>query len=268
MKQKIGFACDTCDRPSKERLPVVGEPTVPRKSVVQVQFPGRGMTLAYYNDRFDLHVGDFVYVDGKLEGQQGRVAEVNYNFKINLTQYKRVIAVANTAVRGQFCFADSHFVTFDRHALPKEQARTWFMAPTAEDEETVVGNDDTGFRLDDLSGMHVSLTTYERGRDYYADNRVVYLCLDEDRGYAIVNGSAPYEVEFQYRDGEISRLTCTCFCGGRCKHQVAVLLQLRDLLAKIEKDYPEHHNGYCSAVVKSAFFCYAVASKPTGSIVL
>lgn len=39
----------------------------PRKSVVQVQFPCFGHSLAYYNDQFDLHPGDRVYVDGKLE---------------------------------------------------------------------------------------------------------------------------------------------------------------------------------------------------------
>jgi hypothetical protein len=35
----------------------------PKKSVVQVYFPHRGMGWAYYNDTFDLKVGDFVYVE-------------------------------------------------------------------------------------------------------------------------------------------------------------------------------------------------------------
>lgn len=39
----------------------------PRKSLVQIRFPGKGMALSYYNDQFDLHPGDRVYVDGKLE---------------------------------------------------------------------------------------------------------------------------------------------------------------------------------------------------------
>ncbi len=60
------------------------------------------MTLAYYNDRFDLHCGDLVYVDGKLEGKRGRVVDVNYNFRINLADYKRVIGVADTNVSGRF----------------------------------------------------------------------------------------------------------------------------------------------------------------------
>ena len=40
----------------------------PRKSVVQVRFAERNTTLAYFNDRFDLHRGDQVYVDGKESG--------------------------------------------------------------------------------------------------------------------------------------------------------------------------------------------------------
>ena len=59
----------------------------PRKSVVQVSFPGRGGALTYYNDQFDLKVGDRVYVEGKLEGQLGYVAAVNYSFKIKLSEY-------------------------------------------------------------------------------------------------------------------------------------------------------------------------------------
>ena len=52
----------------------------------------RGMGWAYYNDSFDLKVGDFVYVEGKLEGYRGQVTEVNYSFKIKPSDYKKVIA--------------------------------------------------------------------------------------------------------------------------------------------------------------------------------
>ena len=50
-----------------------------RKSVVRVLFES-GINLTYYNDLFDLHEGDTVYVEGKLEGQRARVTDVNYNF--------------------------------------------------------------------------------------------------------------------------------------------------------------------------------------------
>ena len=102
---------------------------VPRKSLVQIRFPGRGMALTYYNDLFDLKPGDRVYVDGKLEGLLGRVMEVNYNFKIKISDYKKVIAVVDTDVSGQFHMAGTHFVSFDPAALPVEKIKLWFKAP-------------------------------------------------------------------------------------------------------------------------------------------
>ena len=115
----------------------------PRKSVVRVHFPARNMNLSYYNDAFDLKCGDIVFVEGKLEGLRGRVVDVAYNFKIKLSDYKRVISVADTNVQGEFFFAGSHFVTFDRSTLPYEKVITWFKAPAKEDEMFVSGNDET-----------------------------------------------------------------------------------------------------------------------------
>ena len=68
-----GFGADT--REKKEMIPAYEtdrQTVIPRKSLVQVRFPGKGIALSYYNDQFDLKKGDLVYVDGKLEGQLGR----------------------------------------------------------------------------------------------------------------------------------------------------------------------------------------------------
>ena len=74
MAFKIGFATEVSEKKNTETIPSAPKETiVPRKSVVQVHFPTRNMKLAYYNDQFDLHCGDLVYVDGKqspLEGAQ------------------------------------------------------------------------------------------------------------------------------------------------------------------------------------------------------
>ncbi|MBE6995527.1 MAG: hypothetical protein E7429_02170 [Ruminococcaceae bacterium] len=271
MKLKIGFSCDTVDKQQAETAaPVKSETVVPRKSVVQVQFPNRGSALAYYNDRFDLRVGDFVFVDGKLEGQRGRVTAVNYNFKIKLSDYQRVIALADTAVTGQFHFAGSHVVTFDRCALPAEKVVTWFNPPAKEEDEFVSGSDDSAFRLDDLAGMKISPEIAQRGRDYYVNNNVLYLCLDGSRGYAIVQGNEAYEVELAYHDGEISRLTCSCFCSYNCKHEFAAMLQLRDTLDYIEKHYADAYErtGYFAAVAKSTLFFFAMDGSDAGSFTL
>ena len=271
MKFKIGFACDSdAKQPELTNVPDLPETAAPRRSVVQVGFPGRGSTLAYYNDRFDLHAGDWVYVDGKLAGQLGRVTHVSYNFKIKLSDYKQVIAVADTHVTGQFFFADSHLVTFDPQALSPSRAARWFLPPAPEDEDTVSGSDESAFPLSDLKQMNISSAAAQRGHDYYLENRVRYICLQGEWGYAIVEGSRPYEVEFQYRDGRISGLTCSCFCSGGCKHQFAAMLQLSETLEKIEADYANRYEktGFFAAVFKPTLFRFAVDCRQTGSLTL
>ena len=242
----------------------------PRKSVVQVRFPGKGMALSYYNDQFNLEVGDLVYVDGKLEGQLGRITDVNHNFKIKISEYKKVIAVVNTEVHGQFYMAGSHFITFDATVLPKEQITMWFKAPTKEDEEYVSSNDDTSFRLDDLKGMNITSTIADRSHEYYIENRVRYVCLNGTQGYAIVEGNESYIIEFEYRNGEISHLICDCPCSYNCKHEFATMLQLRETLEIINKHYCEEfeRTGYFAAINKGTLFAFAVDGKETGSFML
>ncbi len=225
------------------------------KSLVQVYFPRRDLTLSYYNDAFDLHRGDRVFVEGKLEGLPGRVTAVSYNFKIRLADYKRVIALADTDVRGQFYPAGSHLVTFDADALAPEKVRTWFLPPTAEDGAYIVGQDGASFPLSDLSSLGADIAVAERGQKYYAENRVAYLVLDGASGCAIVEGTKPYEVEFTYADGQVSGLVCPCYCSCPCKHQVAVLLQLRETLSLLEERYPDRYapGGRFAAVSKGAF---------------
>ena len=242
----------------------------PRKSLVQIRFPNKGMALTYYNDQFDLKPGDRVYVDGKLEGLLGRVMEVNYNFKIKVSDYKKVIAVVDTDVSGEFHMAGSHFVAFDSTALPVDKIKLWFKAPEREEEEVVSSSDDSSFMLDNLNGMNISSAIAERGHEYYLENRVVYLCLDGTDGFAIVEGSEAYFVEFQYCNGEISHLICDCPCACTCKHEFATMLQLRETLEMINKHYFSQSSctDYFAAIAKSALFSFAIDGKETGSFTL
>ena len=53
MKFKIGFSAEAHN---KTRTPVATHHhsvVAPKQSVVQVRFPGRGNSLAYYNDQFE-----------------------------------------------------------------------------------------------------------------------------------------------------------------------------------------------------------------------
>ena len=68
-----------------------------------------------------LHEGDVVYVSGKLAGLLGRVAAVDYNFRIRLADYERVIGAADRNVRGTFYVFGSHMLTLDHGALPYAQ---------------------------------------------------------------------------------------------------------------------------------------------------
>ncbi len=243
-----------------------------KKSVVQVRFwKNGGRTLSYYNDRFDLHKGDIVFVDGKLSGQQGIVTDVNYSFKIRLSDYKRVIAVADTHVSGQLYFAGAYFAAFDSGVLSRKQVSGWFCAPLEEGDEFVSATDEDSFALKNcIQGLGVSAAIAERGIDYYRDGNVLYLSVDGEHGYAIVEGTEPYELEFTYRGGEVSGLLCSCFCSYHCKHEVAAMLQLKDLLEFITEHYAEQYERthYFAAIDRSLLFRYAVDNREAGSLVL
>lgn len=268
MKYKIGF--HGYEEEKKEDLqPLeIGE-NKPVKSIVQVRFPSQGRSFAYYNDRFDLLVGDIVFVEGKLEGVQGVVTEVSRSFKIKLSDYKRVISVADTTVKGELFFGGSHLIAFDKSVIPYEKVRGWFLPPES-DEEVAVGYDDEGFFLDELGDFEIKPEIAKRGFDYYNRNKVVYISVDGTNGRAIVEGSRFYEVGFDYGNGEIRNITCDCFCSYHCKHEFAALLQLRETLKIIEDLYDDEYSqgDYFAAVSKSALMNYAVDRKEKGSIVL
>ena len=271
MKFKIGFSADKYEHEDTTPTHIaVPEEPKPVRSVVQIHFPARNMTLSYYNDQFNLHRGDLVFVDGKLEGKRGRVVDVAYNFKIKVSDYKRVIAVADTNVTGALHLAGSHFVAFEPTTMPYEKVITWFKPPVKEDDEYISGQDDSSFRLENLGGMGASNAVGERGHDYYMSNKVVYICLDGEHGRAIVEGSEPYELEFEFKNGEISHLTCNCFCSYPCKHEVAAMLQLRETLDLIEKNYAAQYerSNYFAAISKGAFLNFVMDGKETGSFVM
>lgn len=267
MKYPIGFAVQDGNGEMHMESQALAKPT-PVKSLVQVHFPERRQTLTYFNDQFDLKQGDRVFVEGKLEGIRGIVCQVNRNFKIKVADYKKVISVADTCVSGRMYMAQAHFVSFDPSVLPYGKIRTWYLPPVREEDEYETGSDGTAFALNKLSDMQVSPAIWERGGEYFADNKVRYLCIAAGHGRAIVAGEHAYEVEFDFADGEIRNLTCTCPCGCTCKHGVAAMLQLKETLDFIEKNYADLHCDYFAAITKEDLFCFAVDGRETGSIVL
>ena len=237
-----------------------------KKSLVSVEFDHREYPLTYINDRFDLQVGDTVYVEGKLEGQRGTVLSIAYSFKVKVGEYKRIIGVADTRVKGQFNYLNSHFVTFDPKALPKNKVITWFKAPDMEPSEYEYGYDDEEVLLEDFGKKNVREIILSRGSEYYRDNKVRYISIKGTKGYAIVEGNEIYEVEFRYKDGKISRLVCNCPCAFTCKHEVAAMFQLRETLDMIAEMYAEEYarTDYFAAVHAATFASMVMRSDRKG----
>ena len=273
MKHKIGFRVD--DNYEYDSIKEVGERqhnnSKVRPSLVQVYFWRKDKTLTYYNDTFDLRVRDIVFVEGKFENERGCVTGVSYTFKIKLSDYKRVIGLADTDVHGQLFMDHCNYYSFDRDTIPKEKVRTWFFPPqNADDEDIVVSFDDNVFPLRDLTKMGVDERTIERGLEYYHEGKVRYISLDKNKGYAIVDGTHFYEIEFEYNDGEISNLICSCPCGVSCKHNFATMLQLQHCLKYIEDVLSDEviYNDYFACVTKLTMFNQILSRKITGSMVL
>ena len=267
---KIGFRSGSPKKPD----PVPQEhadtsETVPRRSVVQVYFPSQNRTLSYYNDRFDLHTGDLVYVDGKLEGIPGRVVHVTYSFKIRLSDYKRVTGVADTNISGRFYLAPSHFLTFSPSVLPYEKALTWFKAAQQDSAEYATGDETENFALSDPSGWNFTPEIMERGVNYYQENRVSYLCVDHGHGRAIAEGTHAYEIEFEYDHTKktVGNPVCDCPCFYHCKHEAAVLLQLQEILSAVDEYYSALYQKteYFAAVSRKNFFLFAGNDAKQGS---
>lgn len=254
---KIGFCSEEIESVNSPEPAYEAPVTVlPRPSLVRVEFPSQDRSFSYYNDKFDLSVGDIVFVEGKLEGVRGRVADVNYNFRIKLSDYKRVTALADTEVHGEFLSCGDFFASFDPAALPAAQVRTWFFSPELSEEEFVSGSDDSQFHITELGPGEFSRSVAERGHDYYMKRQVKYLCINGTKGYAIVEGTKPYEVEFDLsEEAVISKLTCSCYCCGKCKHEFAALLQLREIVSTLGRRYPDElaETHYFSAIFKDEF---------------
>ncbi len=235
-----------------------------RCSLVQVFFPDREISLTYYNDRFDLKCGDTVFVEGKLEGFMGKVLDIKYSFKIRLADYKRVIAKADTAVKGSFYVAEGYMLSFDRDSLPYEKVLSWYKAPRKQEDEYACGYEKgEGFDVNKPEEMGIGLDVAYRGKDYYAESKVEYLCLDGHCGRAIVMGTKPYEVEFIYEDGKIYNLFCDCPCYYNCKHEFATMLLLKALLENIKKNYEEEYkkSNYFTAMHPSKLFLVALTGE-------
>ena len=254
---------------SEVMLPLVSQ-TTPCKCLVQVYFPHSNQTLTYFNDQFNLKDGDIVFVEGKMELKRGIVKSIQKNFKIKIADYKKIVSVADTDVTGKLHFTETCVLSFDTMSLPYAKIRSWVLPPQNDEDIYETGSDESSFLLDKLFAMDVTPAIFERGKEYFFENRVTYVGIAEGRGKAIVEGEHAYELDFDYADGEIRHLTCSCPCGYTCKHEVAAMFQLREILEDVTEYYAEEYksSGCVAAVAKAAFFSMVLHRKKHGSIAL
>lgn len=252
MKFKIGF---TAEKETEKKAPETETKAPARESLARVYFPQRGFDCTYYNNLFDLHVGDLVYVDGKLEGKRGKVIDVSYTFKINLSDYKRVIAKIDTDIYGEFCYVGDELFSFDKNTLPFGKILPYFKAPAKPDEEYASAKENKFYSLDDLEGMGAYEHTIMVGKSDFNCGEVLYLSVEDGKGHAIVGTNELHEVEFDYKNGMIANITCDCWACGICKHGVAAVFALKSALEKIEKHFPKKFetSGYFSVMSKNTF---------------
>ncbi len=256
MKFKIGF---TAEKEVEKKFPETEvqtpEEAPARESLVRVYFPQRGFDCTYYNNLFDLHVGDLVYVDGKLEGKRGRVIDVSYTFKIKLSDYKRVIAKIDTDISGEFCYVGDELFSFDRNTVPFGKILPYFKAPAKPDEEYVSAKENKFYNLDDLEGMGAYEHTIMTGKADFNCGEVLYLSVDGGKGHAIVGTDELHEIEFDFENGMIANITCDCWACGICEHGVAAVFALKSALEITEKHFAEkfEKSGYFAVMPKSIF---------------
>lgn len=265
MSFSIGFSGERKEEPQKEQITLEPKEQKARKSVVEVYFCDRDAGYSYYNDKFDLKKGDCVWVEGKLEGLRGYVVSVNYNFKIDLSHYKKVIAVADRNINGEVFLTEDVCFSPCRDVLNFEKISSWYFPPAAENGEIVSGNDGETFDINALDKIKIPFSVKEKGFQYYAEKCVEYMEINEGRVRAVVVGSKPYLVEFEYRNGTVTMPVCDCYCSGWCKHGVAALLYLKNLLDD-EKFSENVEKGYFAALSKEELFRYVISPSASGSI--
>lgn len=226
----MGFGREDRSDTQNMVVPQVEEPKEPVPSLVRIHFDGVDRELTYYNDRFDLSNGDRVFVSGKLEGKAGFITSVTTKFKIRLSDYERVIALAQTPIHGTYMPVADKMLSYDSNALSPEAFRTWAMPPEEpvldEDDEVIYG-DGYVIPLDDPHRAEdVDHAVFERALEYCRSGKVGYVSVRNGVGRAYVQGKEWYELEFRLHDNVMEEAYCGCPFPGLCKHLLAVAIVL------------------------------------------
>lgn len=235
---------------------------IPDMYLAEICFDNAKETGTFIVEHMELYEGDLVYVTGPMQNKMGTVIDVIYHCKIRPSKYDRVVAKIDTNLYGEFIPLEYLWATFDRSCMDKDKMRLWFLSPLS-DGECVDSSGFIPFALHNLDDFRISDIRAQRGESYYEEHRVVYICLDKGKGYAIVQGSEYYEVTFTCIDEKIHDIVCNCYCEGHCKYEYAVLLQLQDIIGHWLLDYNANYgeSEYMAAVDKTVVWNMSVSRK-------
>lgn len=238
MKSILGFSAGETPEGKAAEVPSQEE-SRPVRSLVTVRFPQHGAAPTYYNDRFALAPGDYVFVSGKLAGQAGVVETVTTKFRIRLADYQRVISKACSVVRGSYEPILDKMVSYDRNAMSPEAFRSWILPPVHREDdsgetatdEIIVGE---GYALslsDPERSEEIEPAVLRRALDYCSQGKLAYISVRDGLGTAFVEGSAWYELSFRLQGHELTEMYCDCPYPGLCKHLLALAITLRAMEA-------------------------------------
>lgn len=231
--KKIGFSVNTDEKKHEVKTLVPMLEETPVKSVVYVRFDD-GKEYPYYNDKFNLKVGNFVFVDGKLQGKLGRVTKVLTKFKVSTKYYKNVLRKLDTNFHGKFKKSASFMLAKEDIELDFEMIDNWFIPPVVlkddEEPEEFLCGEGYEFNISDITnGDEIDQYEYDEAIDILCDNGVKAIAFIDGCGHAVVKRNKVHTVDFMIEDGKIKDIYCDCITPDFCRHSLAVCVAIKTL---------------------------------------
>lgn len=214
-----------------------------KPNIVYVDF-GCEKCYPYINDKFDLEVGDKVYVDGKLAGKIGVVTEVLTKFKVNLKYYKYVLQKVDYKIEGTFMKMKNLMVGVDESSISFEQLLTWVKAPLspdAEPEEFLCGDgyeidletlldDDCKFAGKNPTGIDDYL--FWNAEELVEGGDLKFVTVQNGIGHAVIDDEGILIVDFRFDGKTLTDIYCTCMSPKLCEEMVAAAIAMRLAIKK------------------------------------
>lgn len=213
--------------------------------LVNVNF-GYGQDLCYLSDMENIEVGDLVTVEGKKEDEIGVVKTVRKSFKIPKFEMKWIESVINRDVSGNYFKLDEDMVSLDA-TLTAEQFISMSIGMKYKDNQAI-GEEELDVDLENFeeNELFENELVKIRGKELYKAKAVKFISLQDGVGKAIVRGGEWYEIDFGYANGKITYLACECPYFEECKHEIALLYKLRELLKKLAKKTNKENFVICA----------------------